>query len=273
MGVSVAVESETWYSLDRGNVSGPFSQEQLEAQRANGTFTSFAKISQDRASWISLDKHLAEVRARDNAPAPVRPPQRAGVPMTPGGVSMGTPMQREQRIRAAEMIRPFPIVALILLHFLTAGVYTFFWITSAHGVLPKMKADDPTAARAISLCFVPFYNFYWIVIVYVRLGQRINSLSNAYHLPKVIPIPLAYAMTLLIAIPIAMYTAGSVLLILQAFSGSKATEILLLFFVAPSIVILVDLLFIAPAFAILAQRGLNQIGMAQLELVLHTQQI
>lgn len=202
---------------------------------------------------------------------PIRPPLRAGIPASPEALAPGTPLQRQHRTSQAEVIHPFPIVALLLLHYLTACVYTFFWITRAHGLLPRMKTDDPGATKAISLCFVPFFNIYWIIVVYVRLARRVNSLSAAYRLPRFVPIPLAYAMTLLIVIPLAMFTAGAILLVLEAFSDVPTTEILILFFSVPLAAVLVDLILIVPIFAALVQRSLNQIAFAQLELLLQSQ--
>jgi hypothetical protein len=264
------MNSETWFILDRGKVAGPFSLEQLASQRTQGTYTSFARVSQDRASWVPFDQQLAEVRARANAPMPIRPPQRTGIPAS-DGLASGTPMQRQFRTSQAEVIHPFPIVALILLHYLTACIYTFFWTTRSHGLLPRMKTDDPSAAKAISLCFLPFFNIYWIIVVYVRLARRVNSLSAAYRLPRLVPIALAYAMTLLIVIPLAMFMAGGALLIIQAFSDSSNTEIMALFFWVPGALLLLNLILIVPIFAVLVQLSLNYIAFAQLDQLLQSQ--
>jgi hypothetical protein len=265
------LNSETWFILDRGKVAGPFSLEQLTSQRAQGSYTSFARLSQDRASWVPFDQQLAEVRARANAPIPIRPPMRTGIPATTESNAMGTPSQRQYRVSQAEVIHPFPLVALLLLHYLTASIYTFFWITRAHGLLPKIKTDDPSATKAISLCFLPFFNIYWIVAMYVRLARRVNSISAAYRLPRLVPVTLTYAMTVLLVIPLIMFTAGGVLLVVESFSDAPINEILLMFFQIPCTIVLIDLVLLVPIFAVLVQRSLNQIAFAQLELLLQSQ--
>jgi hypothetical protein len=262
---------QTWFILDRGKVAGPFSLEQIASQCAQGTFSPFAKVSEDRAQWVPFDQQLAEVRARENAPMPIRPPARAGIPSSGDGKFRGTPAQREYRTRLSEVLQPFPVVALILLHYLTLSIYTFFWITRVHGLLPRMKTDDPGATKAISLCFVPCFNIYWIVFVYARLARRLNALSGAYQLPRSVPVPIAYVMSFLIVLPLAMFTAGGALLVIEAFSDAPVADILLLFFQIPLWVVEFDLVLVVPVFAALLQRSVNRIAYAQLELLLQNQ--
>ena len=104
--------------------------------------------------------------------------------------------------------------------------------------------------------------------MYVRLARRVNSMSAAYRLPRQVSIPLAYAMAIMLVIPIIMLTAGGILLVLEAFSDAPLDDILILFFQIPCFFVIVDLAFIVPVFAVLVQRSLNQIAYAQLELLL-----
>jgi len=125
--------------------------------------------------------------------------------------------------------------------------------------------------RRLVLCFVPFFNIYWLVFVYARLARRLNSVSAAYQVPRSVPVALAYLMAFLIVLPLGMFTAGGILLVIEAFSDAPIADILLLFFSGPSWVINLDLLFVVPVFAGLVQRSVNRIAYAQLEILLQNQ--
>src|SRR5438874_12371470 len=66
----------------------------------------------------------------------------------------------------------FPVVAVILLHYVTCGIFPLIWLNLMHGKLPRVRADDPSAGKAIGFCFIPFFNLYWIFFTYRRLCLR-----------------------------------------------------------------------------------------------------
>ena len=77
----------------------------------------------------------------------------------------------------------FPVVAVILLHYVTCGLFSIIWLNLMHGRLPRVRPDDPSAARAVGFCFIPFFNFYWIFFTFRRLCLRIDEQRGLYGLP------------------------------------------------------------------------------------------
>lgn len=260
-------ETDTWFLLDRGKTAGPYTLAQLEEMRRQGVCNPFSKVSRDREKWVSIDdmlNMLNEKRAEAARPAPLRPPPLSGMsgsaePST--GESAG---QRLTRIRSSGVIRPFPVFPLLLLHFLTGGLFTFFWVTTRHGQLPRARADDPSATKALGLCFIPFFNLYWFFVVCPRLATRVNSLNRRYKLEPTVPMPLSYALCLLVAVPALMSTAGSVVLMFLLFSPTSKFEAAMLFFVLPNVLTVINFVAVAPIFAARVQQGINQLFEAQI---------
>jgi hypothetical protein len=77
----------------------------------------------------------------------------------------------------------FPVIAILILHFMTLGIFSVVWLNLLHGKLPKKRADDPSAGRAVGFCFIPFFNFYWIFFTYRRLCLRIDEQRELSGLP------------------------------------------------------------------------------------------
>ncbi|HTQ39172.1 MAG TPA: DUF4234 domain-containing protein [Pirellulales bacterium] len=253
------------YVLHRGAVRGPFSIDQLIAMRKNGTLDQYTKVSVDRATWQNLDPHLAAVMAADLAPPPIAPPPFTGLQQM-GPADLLDPAQVE--FLNPLTIRPFPVAALILLHFLTVGIFSFFWVTAVHGRLPKMKSDDPDGFKAVALCFIPFFNIYWFYVVYARLTQRVNAFSIQHRLPAIIPTPFSYVMSTLIVVPILLAMTGLLVLASIFFSPTSKGELFMIFFLLPQILTAVNYLFIAPVYAGLVQASLNRIVTVELRLAI-----
>jgi hypothetical protein len=68
----------------------------------------------------------------------------------------------------------FPVWAALLLHVLTFGVSSIFLFARAQGRLPRLRDDDPTAARAAAFFFIPYANFWWMFFAPLRLNERLN---------------------------------------------------------------------------------------------------
>jgi hypothetical protein len=77
----------------------------------------------------------------------------------------------------------FPVAVVILLHYVTCGLFSLIWLNLLHGKLPRVRSDDPSAGKAIGFCFIPFYNLYWIFFTYRRLCLRIDEQRDLYGLP------------------------------------------------------------------------------------------
>jgi hypothetical protein len=69
----------------------------------------------------------------------------------------------------------FPVASLVLLHYVTAGVFSIIYLGLLHERMPRLRRDDPSATVAIGLCFVPIFNLYWIFFNFHRLCVRINE--------------------------------------------------------------------------------------------------
>ena len=89
---------------------------------------------------------------------------------------MGSPANTHQ-------LTNFPVVAVILLHYLTCGIFSLVWLNLMHGKLPRVRSDDPSAGKAVGFCFIPFFNLYWIFFTYRRLCLRIDEQRELYGLP------------------------------------------------------------------------------------------
>jgi len=54
MGQERVAMSVQWYLRERGEVRGPYRQEELLAMKAQGTLNRFHRVSQDRKTWLPL---------------------------------------------------------------------------------------------------------------------------------------------------------------------------------------------------------------------------
>ncbi|HTS16346.1 MAG TPA: GYF domain-containing protein [Verrucomicrobiae bacterium] len=77
----------------------------------------------------------------------------------------------------------FPVAVVIILHYLTCGIFGIVWLNLMHGKLPRVRQDDPTAGRAVGFCFIPFFNLYWIFFTFRRLCVRVDEQRSLYGLP------------------------------------------------------------------------------------------
>ena len=228
--------------------------------RDRGQLDSFARLSSTgNDPWESVDTVISRVRA--SVPAlPIAAPRQ---PPTQFGARELTETQRLEAIHNHEVLWPMPTIPLTLLHYLTLGVFTFFWVLSRHGQLPVTRGTDSSAANAIGRCFIPFYQLYWFFIVFPRLADRVNAVSAANNLPKVASKPLGHVLAALLAVPCALMTAGGIILALLWFSTSSVIEAFIIFFAAPSSMIVLAYLVIGPVFAKQIQVGINRVFEAQ----------
>ena len=124
----------------------------------------------------------------------------------------------EEQKKAAmkhEFTQTFPVVAGILLHFITFGIFTLIHCGIMHDKMPRIKYDDFGSGRAIGFRFIPFFNYYWIFVLWRRLTQRVNfqyklrgqhppvslGLTTAFCIIRIIPYYIGF-IGLLIFLPI-----------------------------------------------------------------------
>jgi hypothetical protein len=77
----------------------------------------------------------------------------------------------------------FPVVAVVLLHLLTFGIFSVVWFNLMHDKMPQIRPNDPSAAKGVGFCFIPYFHFYWVCFTLIRLEDRIEEQRVARGLP------------------------------------------------------------------------------------------
>jgi len=95
----------------------------------------------------------------------------------------------------------FPVWLLIVLHYVTLGIFSIVWLNVYHGRIPRRRADDPSAGRAVGFLFIPFYNFYWVFFTHMRLCERLDEQRQGGRLPAAGLRPFAIATCVVQVIP------------------------------------------------------------------------
>lgn len=73
-----------------------------------------------------------------------------------------------------------PVILLVLLHFVTFGIFTFIWFSILHGRLPKVRRNDPSALRAALFFLIPIFRVYWAFFFFYRLCARVEEQRVKY---------------------------------------------------------------------------------------------
>ncbi|MCK4658414.1 MAG: hypothetical protein KAV82_02740 [Phycisphaerae bacterium] len=129
----------------------------------------------------------------------------------------------------------FPVASLVLLHYITAGMFSVIYLNLLHDKMPQLRRSDPSATVAVGLSFVPGLNLIWFFFTYYRLCVRINEQRRFNGLPETAPTTLSAAVALL--------TLGGALAYV---------------FPAPGLVVLgVLVLIVMPIFAGMVQNSIN----------------
>jgi hypothetical protein len=84
------------------------------------------------------------------------------------------PLDQREEFKNHTLDTTFPVAVVILLHFVTLGIFTFIHFGLLHSRLPIIKSDDFSGGKAIGFLFIPFFNIYWIFVFWGRLTDRIN---------------------------------------------------------------------------------------------------
>jgi hypothetical protein len=151
-----------------GKPTGPIDEETIRQQIATGTLNqSDLCWCEGMADWQPIGTVLSfTVQTAAPPPIPVQPPPRTGA-------TTSCPHQ----------LTTFPVALAVLLHYLTFGIFTMVWLNLMHGKISRVRADDPSAGKAVGFCFIPFFNLYWIFFTYRRLCLRIDEQRDLYGLP------------------------------------------------------------------------------------------
>jgi GYF domain 2 len=183
-----------------GQQYGPVPPDQLRQWMNEGRVNAATRVQVEGAGdW----KPLGELP--EFAGMPVAQSQGQLQPPTISGTTGATPSPTHQ-------LTTFPVAVAILLHYLTFGLFTLVWLNLMHGRMCRVRADDPSAARAIGFCFIPFFNLYWIFFTYNRLCKRVDEQRGLYGLPASNLNGLAIAMCIFQLIPYLSVLVGYLLL-------------------------------------------------------------
>jgi len=68
----------------------------------------------------------------------------------------------------------FDTAGAVVLGIVTLNIFAVIFHGLKFSRLPRVRADDFTAGKAIGFLFIPFFNFHWIFVFWTRLAQRIN---------------------------------------------------------------------------------------------------
>lgn len=174
-------------------------------------------------------------------PLNVKPEDAGGTRRCPAcGKSFVVSPEVARRAQPHHLSR-FSVATLVLLHYITAGVFSVIYLNLLHDKLPRLRTGDPTGTKAVGLAFVPGINLLWFFFSYPRLCQRINEQRRFQGLPETAPATLALAVALLTL-------------------GGALTYV----FPAPGLAVLSLLaLVVLPVFAALVQNSINELVDAQ----------
>ncbi|HMD54201.1 MAG TPA: DUF4234 domain-containing protein, partial [Phycisphaerae bacterium] len=117
-------------------------------------------MPEDAESFLGIKPDAHVTNKAETAGAAGVPPEQAVPPVPPNANS-------------GHQLTSLPVALVILLHYMTCGIFPLIWLNLMHGKLPRIRPDDPSAGKAIGFCFIPFFNLYWIFFTYRRLCLRI----------------------------------------------------------------------------------------------------
>lgn len=244
------------YSLkERGRLIGQFSSAELRSMRDRNQLTRFHEVSQGGASWEQAVSLLERLEIQKQAAV-----LTATEPLPP--------------IPADAMVsyRPFPVWLLISLHYLTGGIFSFFWITSLHGRLPRNSADEPSGLRAVGFMLTPLVNLYWMFTCYPLLVTRLNRVRERRGLPAdVLYFPAIIMCVLFLGVALMALTGTFVVFTLAMRQSAVETTPLYertehavwFFFILPQFLTLINYMFLAPQFCAMCQAAFNQTAESQ----------
>jgi hypothetical protein len=91
----------------------------------------------------------------------------------------------------------FPVASVVVLHYMTAGLFSVIYLNLLHDKMPRLRQTDPSGTAAIGLCFVPGVNLLWFFFTYYRLCDRINEQRRFNGLPETAPRSLSLVVAML----------------------------------------------------------------------------
>ena len=196
---NVAAPPGAWYYAISGQRQGPVSATALVAQIQAGQLPPTVQVWRSGMDNWAPANTLAEFQ-QVAAPTAIVP-QAAALPAAITVPPVGQLVQAGTAAARMHQLSTFPVAVVILLHYVTFGIFTTIWLNLMHGKMPKIRHDDPSAGKAIGFLFIPFFNLYWVFFTYCRLCDRINEQRQNHGLPPSVPKGLAIAVCIVMLIP------------------------------------------------------------------------
>jgi hypothetical protein len=110
-----------------------------------------------------------------------RSPSRAEARVAPGlnvydsAVDLDQALTPEERAAFSQhTLSRFPVWLVVVLHFLTLGIFTFIYQGLKLSKLPLLRENDFGAGKGIGYCFIPFYDWYWMFRFVNAINDRLN---------------------------------------------------------------------------------------------------
>src|SRR5262245_5726344 len=110
-----------------------------------------------------------------------------------------TPQQLEEL--KVNTLSDFPVWLVVVLHFLTLGLFTLIYHGLKFNRLPRAKHDDFGTGKAIGFMFIPFFNLYWVFRYVLNLTDRLNFQLRLRGEPPRVNRGLALASCIVYVIP------------------------------------------------------------------------
>src|ERR1041384_4947163 len=110
-----------------------------------------------------------------------------------------TPEQREQFKHHA--LTRYPTWLVVVLHFLTLGLFTLIYQGLKLSKLPLVKDNDFKAGKGIGFMFIPIFSFYWTFRYVLSITDRLNFQYRLRGQPPPISRGLALASCIVFVIP------------------------------------------------------------------------
>lgn len=145
--------------------------------------------------------------AESPPPSPVRVP--GGGNVYDSAFDLGqllSPAEREAYGR--HTLKRFPTWLVVVLHFLTLGIFTFIYQGLKLSKLPLARDNDFRAAKGIGFCFIPFFNYYWVFRFVNAITDRLNFQLRLRGERPTVPRGLGIACCVLVILPFYTFPIG-----------------------------------------------------------------
>ena len=117
----------------------------------------------------------APARSLESAAVPQPAVLATGRNVYDSAVDLDRALTPEERAAYSERtLSRFPTWLVVVLHFLTLGIFTLIYQGLKLSKLPRVRENDFGAGKGIGYNFIPFYNLYWVFRFVNAINDRLN---------------------------------------------------------------------------------------------------